>query len=72
MVAQCALPKLKIGQIVSYQPAASGVDAPQGLYVVIARLRQGDDGQFEYRIKHSHEPHRRIAKQSELSSNGTR
>lgn len=64
--------KLKIGQIVSYQPAARGADALQGLYVVIARLPQGDDGQFEYRITHSRELHRRIAKQSELSPRGTR
>jgi hypothetical protein len=27
---------------------------------------QGNDGQFEYRIKHSHEDHERIAKESEL------
>jgi hypothetical protein len=27
---------------------------------------QGNDGQFEYRIKHSDEDHERIAKESEL------
>ena len=42
------------------------VDAPSGVYTVTGRLPQGDDGQFEYRIKHSHEDHERIAKESEL------
>jgi hypothetical protein len=42
------------------------VDAPSGVYTVTGRLPQGDDGQFEYRIKHSHEDHEQIAKESEL------
>ena len=42
------------------------VDAPSGVYTVTRRLPQGNDGQFEYRIKHSHEDHERIAKESEL------
>jgi hypothetical protein len=43
------------------------VDAPRGVYTVTARLPQGNDGQFEYRIKHSGEEHERIAKEGELT-----
>jgi hypothetical protein len=58
--------KFHIGQIVSYHPASRRVDAPSGVYTVTARLPQGDDGQFEYRIKHSSEQNERTAKESEL------
>ena len=58
--------KFHIGQIVSYLPALRRVDAPSGVYTITGRLPQGDDGQFEYRIKHSGEEHGRIAKESEL------
>jgi hypothetical protein len=56
-----------IGQIVSYGPASRSQDAPRGAYEITGRLPQGDDGQFEYRIKHSSEAHERIAKEGELS-----
>ena len=59
--------KFHIGQSVSYHPALRSQTAPRGAYKVTARLPQGDDGQFEYRIKHSGEAHERIAKESELS-----
>jgi hypothetical protein len=58
--------RFHIGQSVTYQPTSRGLDAPRGAYEIIARLPQGDDGQFEYRIKHSGEVHERIAKESEL------
>ena len=58
--------KFHVGQVVIYHPASLNVDAPSGVYTVTRRLPQGNDGQFEYRIKHSHEDHERIAKQSEL------
>ena len=58
--------KFHVGQVVIYHPASHNVDAPSGVYTVTRRLPQGNDGQFEYRIKHSHEDHERIAKQSEL------
>ena len=58
--------KFRVGQLVSYYPPRR-LDAPRGAYTVTARLPQGEDGQFEYRIKHSSEPHERIAKESELS-----
>jgi hypothetical protein len=59
--------KFHIGQTVSYRPASRSQDAARGAYKVTARLPQSDDGQFEYRIKHSGEAHERIAKESELS-----
>jgi hypothetical protein len=59
--------KFHIGQSVSYRPASRNQDAPRGAYKIVARLPQGDDGQFEYRIKHSGEAHERIAKEAELS-----
>ena len=58
--------KFHVGQVVFYRPASGRVDAPSGVYTVTRRLPQGDDGQFEYRIKHSDEDHERIAKESEL------
>jgi hypothetical protein len=60
--------KLHIGQSVSYRPESRNQDAPRGAYKITARLPQGDDGQFEYRIKHSGEAHERIAKERELTS----
>ena len=64
--------KFRIGQSVTYR--SRGADAPQGVYVIVALLPQREDGEFEYRIKHSHEHHQRSAKESELrrpkASNG--
>jgi hypothetical protein len=59
--------RFRIGQIVNYRPASRAQDAPRGAYEITGRLPQGNDGQFEYRIKHSSELHERIAKESELS-----
>jgi len=61
--------KFRIGQTVTYHPAVRGAEARQRLYVILARLPQGGDGQFEYRIKHSSEPYERIAKENELRRN---
>jgi hypothetical protein len=58
--------KFRIGQTVTYRPAERGADARQGLYIILARLPQGGNGQFEYRIKHSSEPYERTAKENEL------
>ena len=60
--------KFHVGQVVSYRPAYRYADAPGGVYTVTRRLPKGDDGQFEYRIKHSSEEHEQIAKESELTS----
>lgn len=59
--------KFNVGRSVSYRPASPSQDAPRGAYKVTARLPQSDDGQFEYRIKHSGEAYERIAKESELT-----
>jgi hypothetical protein len=59
--------KFRIGQMVTYRPAERGLDAPPGVYMIIARLPESDeDGQFEYRIKNLNEEHERVAKESEL------
>ena len=58
--------KFRIGQSVTYR--SRGADARQGVYVIIALLPQREDGEFEYRIKHSDEDHQRIAKESELKA----
>ncbi len=60
--------RFHIGQLVTYRPASRSVDAPRGVYTITGLLPQGDDAQFEYRIKHSGEEHERIAKESELKA----
>jgi hypothetical protein len=58
--------KFRIGQSVTYHPVERGADARHGLYVIVARLPQGGNGQFEYRIKHNSEPYVRTAQEKEL------
>jgi hypothetical protein len=58
--------KFRIGQMVTYRPAERGLDVPPGVYMIIARLPESDDGQFEYRIRNLNEEHERVAKESEL------
>ena len=59
--------KFRIGQMVTYRPIQPGVDAPpDGAFMVTARLPEGTDGQFEYRIRNLNEQHERVAKESEL------
>ena len=56
--------KFTIGQTVHFRPAGHDRSAA-GLYIVTKRLPE-KDGEFQYRIKHSHEPHERTARESEL------
>ena len=56
--------KLILGQVVEYTPPR-GLQAPPGIYVVIAKLSERD-GEFEYYIKHTSELHERIAMESQL------
>ena len=56
--------KFRIGQHVFY--ASRGANAPPGVYVIIARLPPGDDGEFKYRIRHSDEICERVAREGEL------
>jgi hypothetical protein len=58
--------KFSIGQAVNYRPSERGQDAPHGVYEITQQRPQRDDGDLEYRIKHSDETHERIAKESEL------
>ena len=56
--------KFTIGQTVHFRPTGHDHSAA-GLYLVTKRLPE-KNGEFQYRIKHSHEPHERIARESEL------
>jgi hypothetical protein len=56
--------KFILGQTVEYY-SPRGLHAPSGIYVVTAKLPERD-GEFEYRIKRTSEPHERIARESEL------
>ena len=55
--------KFNLGQAVEYHPRR--LYAPRGVYVVTAKLPERD-GEFEYHIKHISEPHKRLARESEL------
>ena len=57
--------KFKIGDTV-FVKAARNLNIPSGAYVIIARLPQRD-GDFEYRVRSSREPHERVMTESELS-----
>jgi hypothetical protein len=57
--------KFAIGQMVRFRPAGHDRSAA-GWYVVTKRLPERD-GELQYRIKYSTEPHERIARESELS-----
>jgi hypothetical protein len=59
--------KFRIGQMVTYRPDQRGQDvSPSGVYMITARLPEGADGQFEYRIKNLNEQHERVVKEREL------
>jgi len=60
--------KFKIGQMVYYRPRSRLVDAPtHRTYQIIQRL-PATDGEYQYRIKYTHDQHERIAMESELRS----
>jgi DNA-binding CsgD family transcriptional regulator len=42
--------------------------APSGIYSVLARLPPSENGEFQYRIKHSREPFQLSAKERELKA----
>ena len=59
--------KFRIGQIVTYRPAARGQDPRPGSYMIIARLPQSEEaGGLEYRIRNLNEEHEQVAHESEL------
>lgn len=55
----------KIGQIVGYKPTTRLSSAVSATYQIIQRM-PSEDGEFKYRIKSPHEPHERVAKESDL------
>ena len=57
--------KFKIGDTVFVKPARN-LNLPGGAYVVTATLPERD-GDFEYRVRSSSEPHERAMAESELS-----
>jgi len=57
--------RFKVGQAVQYYPPR-GVYVPRGVYHVTAELPVRA-GEFEYRIKHSHEPYERVVAESALT-----
>jgi hypothetical protein len=59
--------KFKLRQTVFLQPTSLNRDAATGAYEVTKQLPERD-GQFEYRIKSSREPHERAVRESEISS----
>ena len=58
--------KFKIGQLVDFAPARSGVPGSSREYEVL-RLLPPEAGQFLYRVKSKSEPFERVARESELS-----
>lgn len=57
--------KFKIGDTVFVKPARH-LNLPGGACVVTATLPERD-GDFEYRVRNSREPHERVMAESELS-----
>jgi hypothetical protein len=59
--------KFKLGRSVFLQPTMFNRDAARGAFEVTKQLPERD-GQLEYRIKSASEPHERVVKENELSS----
>jgi hypothetical protein len=57
--------KFRVGEIVTMRPAHN-LNVPGGVYEIVQRL-PGTSGEPEYRIKSANEPHRRLARESELT-----
>jgi hypothetical protein len=59
--------KFKLCQTVFLKPTHLNSTAARGAYEVTKQLPERD-GEFEYRIKSSSEPHERAVKENEISS----
>jgi hypothetical protein len=57
--------RFKVGQVVEYCPPRN-MYAPKGVYLITGELPIRA-GEFEYRIKHSHEDYERVATESDLN-----
>jgi hypothetical protein len=58
--------KFKIGETVFLEPSRDQ-NLPGGAYIVIKKLPE-HDGEFEYRVRSSYEPHERVVRESQLSA----
>jgi hypothetical protein len=58
--------KFHIGQLVQFRTKPFYVSAALGVFEVVRQLPERD-GELEYRIKNTAEPHERVARESELS-----
>jgi hypothetical protein len=56
--------KFKIGETV-FMEAARSLNVPGGAYVVTQKMPERD-GEFEYRVRSSDEPHERVVRESQL------
>jgi hypothetical protein len=56
--------KFKIGETV-FVEAARNSNVPGGAYVVTQKMPERD-GEFEYRVRSSYEPHERVVRESQL------
>jgi hypothetical protein len=59
--------KFDLGQSVSLQSNMFNRDAASGAYKVTKQLPERD-GEFEYQVKRSGEPHERVVKERDLSA----
>ncbi len=59
--------KFHVGQAVQFRTKPFYVDAALGVFEVIRQLPERD-GEFEYRIRNAAEPHERVVRESELST----
>ncbi len=56
-------PKFSVGELVELKPAVTR-NVPGGVYEIVKILP--GDGECDYRIKSSNEPHERVAREGEL------
>jgi hypothetical protein len=58
--------KFKIGETV-FLKSSRGLNLPGGAYIVTKKLPE-HDGEFEYRVRSSYEPHERVVRESQLAA----
>jgi hypothetical protein len=60
--------KFKIGRLVVFRLGwRSKVDVARGVYQIVRRLPQAEDGEFQYEIRSDLEEHTRVAGENELT-----
>ncbi len=58
--------KFKVGETVFVQPSRD-LNLPGGAYIVIQKMPE-HDGEFEYRVRSSHDPHEGVVRESQLTA----